>query len=138
MLASFGYDDAWSLGCRMRAAATARSLPLVIGVEHGHHRVFHAALPGSYPENDEWLARKMASARRYGRSSLGVLEFFTETGRDFDRHSRLPAERFAAAGGVVPLRVASVGIVGFVGVSGLPHLQDHEFVVEQVREFADR
>lgn len=132
---SFDYQDAWRLGCQMRAAALAAELPLVIGIMHGDQRAFHTALPGAYPENDHWLTRKLATARRYGRSSLGVLEFFTETGRDFDSQSRLPAGEYAAAGGVVPIRVTGVGIVGFVGVSGLPHLTDHAFVIEQLAAF---
>lgn len=135
-LSTFDYDDAWALGCQMRQAAAARDLPLVIGIVHGQQRAFHAALPGAYPENDHWLSRKMESAKRYGRSSLGVLEFFDATGRDFDTQSRLPAETFAAAGGVVPIQVTGVGVVGFVGVSGLPHREDHAFVMEQLLEFA--
>ncbi|KQU36435.1 hypothetical protein ASG69_19575 [Rhodococcus sp. Leaf225] len=134
--ASFDLDDAWALGCRMREAAATRRLPLVIGVVHGHQRAFHTALPGSYPESDDWLTRKTNTATRYGRSSLGVLEFFTATGRDFDAQSRLPAETHAAAGGVLPLRVDGVGVVGYAGVSGLPHRDDHAFVVEQLREYA--
>lgn len=134
-LDGFDYIDAWLLGCQMRAAALERSLPLVIGVMHGDQRAFHTSLPGAYPESDRWLERKLNTAKRYGRSSLGVLEFFTETGRDFDTQSRLPAGEYAAAGGVVPIRVTGVGIVGFVGVSGLPHRDDHTFVVEQLAAF---
>ncbi|MBY6414322.1 heme-degrading domain-containing protein [Rhodococcus sp. BP-252] len=132
----FDYDDAWRLGCQMRDIAASRNLPLVIGVTHGQQRAFHAALPGAYPENDQWLSRKLGAARRYGRSSMGVLEFFLATGRDFDTQSRLPAERFAAAGGVVPVQVTGVGIVGYVGVSGLPHREDHAFVMEQLKSFS--
>lgn len=132
---SFDYDDAWRLGCQMREAAAARNLPLVIGIAHGQQRAFHAALPGAYPENDHWLSRKLGSARRYGRSSMGVLEFFVATGRDFDTQSRLPLDKFAAAGGVVPIHVTGVGIVGYAGVSGLPHRDDHAFVMEQLKAF---
>ena len=33
-------------------------------------------------------------------------------------------------GGAVPLRVRGAGVVGWFGVSGLPQLEDHQFVVE--------
>ena len=135
-LDKFDYDDAWALGCQMRQEAAQRQLPLVIGIVHGHQRAFHAALPGSYPESDHLQSRKMEAAKRYGRSSLGIVEFFTATGRDFDTQAHLPTETFAAAGGVVPIEVTGVGIVGFVGVSGLPHREDHTFVMEQLRAFA--
>ncbi|MEO7745267.1 MAG: heme-binding protein, partial [Actinomycetota bacterium] len=42
---------------------------------------------------------------------------------------------YAAHGGVFPLIVAGVGPVGTVGVSGLPQVQDHEFVVQQLERF---
>ncbi|GAB3932306.1 hypothetical protein GCM10027614_01210 [Micromonospora vulcania] len=45
----------------------------------------------------------------------------------------LPAARYAAAGGAVPLRVRGTGVVGWFGVSGLPQLDDHRFVVEMLR-----
>jgi uncharacterized protein (UPF0303 family) len=33
----------------------------------------------------------------------------------------------------VPLRVRGAGVVGWFGVSGLPQLEDHRFVVEVLR-----
>jgi uncharacterized protein (UPF0303 family) len=45
----------------------------------------------------------------------------------------LPALRYAAAGGAVPLRVHEASVVGQVGVSGLPQLDDHSFVVRILR-----
>ena len=44
-------------------------------------------------------------------------------------------QRYAAHGGSFPIRVAGVGIVGAVTVSGLPQAQDHALVVEGLRDF---
>lgn len=131
----FGKEESWLLGSQMRAAAVAESLPVVIGIRLGEQQVFRAALDGSSADNDEWLARKAAVALRYGRSSMGVGELFRVQGRDFDRDSRLDVSRFAAFGGVFPIQVRGTGIVGTVGVSGLPQKEDHAFVVAQLREF---
>jgi uncharacterized protein (UPF0303 family) len=137
-VASFGKDDAWQLGCQMRAAAAAQGLPIAIGIVLGGQRVFHAALEGSSADNDGWLARKTAVALRYGRSSLGVGEQFRMRGKDFDRDSRLDAEHYAAHGGVFPLMLTSGALLGAVGVSGLAQKDDHAFVVGQLREFLAR
>lgn len=135
-LDSFGVDDAWVLGAQMRRAAAERGLPVAIGIVLGHQRVFHTALPGSSADNDDWLARKTAVVRRYGRSSLGVGEQFRVEGKDFDVASRLDPARFAAHGGVFPLVLRRGGaLLGAVGVSGLPQRDDHAFVVEQLRAF---
>lgn len=131
----FTLDDAWTLGCRLRQAAAEAELPVVIGIVLGQQRVFHAALPGSSADNDDWLARKTRVALRYGQASLAVGQSFRDGGKDFDTDSRLDVAQFAAHGGVVPLRLKGGVVIGAVGVSGLPQLEDHAFVVEQLRAF---
>jgi uncharacterized protein (UPF0303 family) len=133
---TFDRETAWRLGCSLRAAALMRDLPLVIGITVGAQRVFHAALPGATPDNDAWLERKAAVVSHFERSSMGVGEQFRALERDFERDSRLPSDRYAANGGVFPLRLRSSGVVvGTVGVSGLPQIEDHAFLVEQLRVF---
>lgn len=135
VLPGFDLEDAWRLGSRMRDAAAEARLPIVIGITLGEARVFHTALPGSSADNDGWLERKARVARRYGRSSYGVGTSFRAGGKDFDTSSRLDTQLYAAHGGVFPITVAGVGVVGTVGVSGLPQADDHAFVVEQLRAF---
>ncbi|MGA7149608.1 MAG: heme-degrading domain-containing protein [Microbacterium sp.] len=133
VLPRFDLTDAWALGSRMRAAALESELPVVIGVTIGEARVFHTALPGSSADNDGWLDRKTRVARRYGRSSYGVGLSFRAAGKDFDTDARLDTSRYAAHGGVFPITIVGVGVVGTVGVSGLPQAQDHAFVVDHLR-----
>ena len=135
----FTLDDAWELGCGMREAAADAGLPIAIGIVLGEQRVFHTALPGSSADNDDWLARKIRVALRYGKASLAVGESFRDRGGDFDTDGRLDVARYAAHGGVVPIRLKGGTVIGAVGVSGLPQLEDHAFVVAQLRAFlADR
>ncbi|WP_431778246.1 heme-degrading domain-containing protein [Microbacterium aurantiacum] len=129
----FDLEDAWILGSALRESARERSLPIVIGISLGEARVFHTALPGSSSDNDEWLERKARVARRYGRSSYGVGMLFRSRDQDFDTHSRLDPSVYAASGGVFPILIAGVGMVGTVGVSGLPQADDHALVVEHLR-----
>jgi uncharacterized protein (UPF0303 family) len=133
VLPQFDIEDAWALGSRMREAALTGRLPIVIGITLGEARVFHTALPGSSADNDGWLERKSRVARRYGRSSFGVGLSFRASGKDFDTDARLDPTLYAAHGGVFPIRIAGVGVVGTVGVSGLPQADDHAFVVDQLR-----
>jgi uncharacterized protein (UPF0303 family) len=135
---AFSLDDAWQLGAAMREAAVAAHLPVVIGIVLGQQVVFRTALEGSSADNDDWLARKTATALRYGMSSMRVGEGFRAEGRDFDRDSRLDIARYAGHGGVFPIHVTGTGVVGAAGVSGLPQREDHAFVVEQLRAFARR
>jgi uncharacterized protein (UPF0303 family) len=132
-LPRFDVTDAWALGSHMREAAAAAGLPIVIGITLGEARVFHTALPGSSADNDGWLDRKTRVARRYGRSSFGVGLSFRAAGKDFDTDARLDPTLFAAHGGVFPITIEGVGVVGTVGVSGLTQADDHAFVVEHLR-----
>ena len=133
VLPRFDLDDAWRLGSAMRAAGIERGLPIVIGISLGEARVFHAALPGSSADTDGWLERTSRVVRRYGRSSYGVGLSFAAAGKDFDTSARLDTTRYAAHGGVFPITIVGVGVVGTVGVSGLPQADDHAFVVEHLR-----
>ncbi|MHC2997899.1 heme-degrading domain-containing protein [Microbacterium sp. HJ5] len=135
VLPRFDLSDAWALGSRMREAALAARLPIVIGITLGEARVFHTALPGSSADNDGWLDRKTRVARRFARSSYGVGQSFRAADKDFDVDARLDPVRYAAHGGVFPLTIAGVGVVGTVGVSGLPQAEDHAFVVEHLRAY---
>lgn len=134
----FTRDDAWHLGAQLRKTAADRRLPIVIGITVGRQRVFHAALDGASPDNDAWLQRKTEATLHFERSSLGVGAQFRALGRVYEAESRLDPSVIAANGGVVPIRVAGVGVVGAVGVSGLPQRDDHALVVEQVRLFLGR
>jgi uncharacterized protein (UPF0303 family) len=131
----FDSQDAWELGVQMKAAATAESLPIVIGIRLGEQRVFHAALPGSSADNDDWLERKFKVVLRYADASLAVGESFRERGKDFDADSRRDLGEYAAHGGAVPIRLLSGTVIGVVGVSGLPQVEDHGFVVRMLREY---
>lgn len=133
--ADFSLDDAWSLGVQMRTTAAAEGLPIVIGVVLGQQRAFHAALPGSSADNDDWLERKTRVALRYGAASLAVGETFRERGKDLDSDGRRDVGAFAAHGGVVPIKLRSGTVIGTVGVSGLPQRDDHDFVVRMLRAY---
>jgi uncharacterized protein (UPF0303 family) len=130
---SFTNDDAWDLGCALVAAARERGAPVVIDVTRNGHQLFHAALPGSAPDNDTWIARKQRVVHRFGHSSLYARQAGIERGTTFEEEFGLDPARYAAHGGAFPVLVRSVGPVGVVAVSGLPQLEDHRMVVAAIR-----
>jgi len=134
----FTLDDAWLLGGRLRAAAAAAGHPVAIAIWMGPQRVFHTALPGSSADNDGWLDRKRRVVERFGRASMLVGESFRAKGEDFDTQARLDPSEFAAHGGVVPIRLRGSGVIGAVGVSGLPQQDDHDLVVSHLRDYLRR
>jgi uncharacterized protein (UPF0303 family) len=133
----FTLDVALDLGAHLLAEARHRDLAVAVTVRHGRQRAFQAALPGSSLDNDEWLDRKARVVERYGQSSYRVGESFRVHGGSFDEKSRLDTGLYAAHGGLFPVRVVGVGVVGSAGVSGLPQADDHAFVVDVIEDFLD-
>lgn len=126
---------AFDLGRRAVEAARPERLPIVVGVWRGEHQLFHAALPGSTADNDAWLRRKGRVVMRFERSSLYLSRLCRDQDTTLLEKFALPPSRFAAAGGAVPLRVRGAGVVGWMGVSGLPQVDDHRFVIRILTEY---
>ncbi|MBV2156678.1 heme-degrading domain-containing protein [Kitasatospora sp. SUK 42] len=130
-LPSFDLDDAWRLGSLIVTLARERKLAVTVDIRHGEQQAFHAALPGTSPDNDDWIRRKAAVVRRFNEASYLVGERYRAKGRVFD----LDPSRYAAHGGSFPLLVRGTGVVGTVTVSGLPQVEDHRLVTECLARF---
>jgi uncharacterized protein (UPF0303 family) len=136
--AAFTEDDAWRLGSAMVATARAAGAPVAVDITRHGHQLFHAALPGSSPDNDRWIERKARVVDRFGHSSLYVRTLCARDGRSPAEMFLLDEREFAAHGGAFPLLVRGVGPVGTVVVSGLPQVDDHRMVVAALREHLAR
>jgi len=136
VFSSFDHETAWLLGSQMRSAALQAEMPIAISVRLHGQRLFHAALPGSSANNDLWLARKCGVVDLFGHSSyyIGCLTR-SEGHEDFNVAHRLDPSAYAAHGGAFPILIRGTGCVGTVAVSGLPQVEDHRFVVEQLGKF---
>jgi len=133
--ASLSEADAWALGSQMRQAAVERNLPFVIDIRIGNRPLFYTALPGSTPENPDWVRRKVNTVYRFHKSSYRVGREYQQQGKGFDASRGIDPMDHAPAGGGFPIALKGTGVVGAVTVSGVPQRQDHEFVVEQLCRF---
>ena len=133
VLPEFSPEVSWRLGNILRDLALARRQPLVVDIRRfgaPHQQLFYCALDGTTPDNQRWIARKIAVVARFHKSSYHVGRLLEQSGLSFSARYNLPEEDYAAHGGCFPLRTASAGIVGAVTVSGLPQREDHNLVVE--------
>jgi uncharacterized protein (UPF0303 family) len=126
----FDEDAAWQLGTRVRELAIAHKFGVVIDVRRFGQPLFYCALPGTSPDNPEWVRRKSNVVARFHRSSYAIgLELQQSGGTLMEKYALPPAD-YAVHGGSFPIRVASAGVIGSVTVSGVPQRSDHELVVE--------
>jgi uncharacterized protein (UPF0303 family) len=131
----FDNIDAWQLGNAMVVAAIERELPVTIDIRRAGQQLFHAALPGTTPENDAWIERKVNVVNRFAESSYLVGRRLAASATALDEGLGVEPRRFAAHGGAFPIHIAQVGVVGTITVSGLPQVDDHAFVVEMIEAF---
>lgn len=126
---AFDDDTAWTLGSWLRTRAAEGSLPVAIDVRRFDRPLFYAALPGSTPDNAEWVRRKSNTVQRFQRSSYGIGLDLAAQGKTLAEKYSVNEADYAAHGGAFPLRVRGAGVIGSVTVSGLPQREDHRMVV---------
>lgn len=132
----FSNETAWRIGSRLVELATQGDLGVTIDICRNGQQLFHCALAGTAPDNDEWIKRKNRVVNRYSHSSLYVGMRYRSQGTTFEEKSRLDPDEYAAHGGAFPIIIAHVGVVGTVTVSGLAQEDDHALVISALREFA--
>lgn len=133
------FDDAmaWDLGSSLALMALIDRLAVVINIRTPNRVLFHAALPGSTPSHETSARRKSATALHMHEASLLTGTKNRARGIRMDHYGLDPIHH-ADAGGAVPLRVAGVGVVAVVTVSGLTQAEDHAMVCRALAEFLAR
>jgi uncharacterized protein (UPF0303 family) len=126
--------DAWELGSLMRERALSRQLPLVMEIRTGTRPLFYVALPGTTPENPDWVRRKVNTVYRFEACSYRVGLELKQRGMALDQNRGVDPLQYAAAGGGFPIRIGDL-VVGAVTVSGIPQRDDHNFVAECLATF---
>lgn len=132
---SFDNETGIALGLRLLETARTRGLPVTVDVTRTGQQIFHAALPGTAADNDQWVIRKNAVVYRFGHSSFYMGRSSAAKGVPFHERFLVDPLAFAAHGGAFPIIVSGTGLVGTVTVSGLPQEDDHALVVEVLAAF---
>ena len=128
----FDHDDAWRIGSALVARCRPDNLPVTISIWLGQQKVFHAALPGTSADNDDWVEKKARVVRRFARSSLEVYDHYVADNPDFFEIFGLSRAEYAPGEGAVPIRVRGA-LVGVIAVSGLESGGDHDLAVSALR-----
>jgi uncharacterized protein (UPF0303 family) len=137
-LPTFSLADALAIGEIAVSLGMARKLPLAIELRMGEWVVFHAALPGSNPENDGWIARKAQVVLLKKHSTMYERVLAEEEGLDWYEVNGVSMVDYAIHGGGLPLHVTDLGFEGILLISGLPQVEDHLLGVEILTEFLAR
>ena len=133
--ASFDAAKAWDLGLALKAAANRRNAPVAIDISAHSHQLFYSALPGTTPDNAEWVRRKRNVTLRFFKSSYAIGLALQRGQTTLEAKFGLKPDDYMAHGGSFPLRLQDGVCVGAVTVSGLPQREDHDLVSRVLAEF---
>lgn len=131
----FNNQTALQVGSRFVEIGLAEGLSFTVDICRNGQQLFHAALPGTARDNDEWIIRKNRVVNRFGHSSFYIGNSLKSRGVSLAEKYLLDPTEYAAHGGAFPLIIRHVGPVGTVTVSGLPQADDHALVVRVLSEF---
>ncbi len=131
----FSATTAWDLGRRLKEIAESRQAAIVIDIHLQALPLFYVALPGTTPDNPEWVRRKRNIVRRFFRSSYAIGLLVKQQKINLDA---LDPRDYAAHGGSFPILLPGTGCVGTITVSGLPQREDHCLVVQTVADLLGR
>jgi uncharacterized protein (UPF0303 family) len=132
---SFNEETAWKIGNQLVELSKSSGLPVTIDITRGSHQLFHASLPGTSADNDEWIKRKVRLVYRFGHSSFYMGQLLKSKGKSIEQAYLIPENEYAPHGGCFPVIVKGTGMVGTITVSGLPQEEDHKLVVQGIRNY---
>lgn len=135
---TFDSATAWALGTRLRAAAEARGVAVAIDIQLTGQPLFFTAMPGTTPDNVDWIRRKRNVVLRFHRSSYAVGLQLHQQQTTLTEQVGVEARDYAPHGGCFPLLLRGTGCVGTITVSGLPQRDDHELIVEVLAELLEQ
>lgn len=135
VFSAFDENIAFAVGGLLVETARRDAAPVVINIRTPDRVLFHAALPGSTPDNDHWARRKSNVTLRYHKASMRVGESFRLKGQVVGPDLGLDPLDFASHGGSFPVRVKGAGVVAAITVSGLASIDDHRMIVAVLEAF---
>ncbi|SIR41110.1 Uncharacterized protein, UPF0303 family [Rhizobium sp. RU20A] len=135
---SFDAHVAFALGTAARDLAIERQLGIVVDVTLFSMPLFYAALPGSLPDNANWVRRKRNTVFRFLRSSYATGLMLAKQQVTLAGKFGLAEADYAAHGGSFPIVVKGAGCIGALTVSGLPQREDHQLAVEALSRLLDK
>lgn len=132
---SFTNETALELGMLILKIARQEGKRVTIDIERHGQLLFHYAMEGTTPDNDQWIIRKKNVVKRFNKSSLHVGLLLQKSGKSIAERYFVDPFQYSAHGGSFPLIIKDVGVVGAITVSGLPQEEDHRLVVNVIRQF---
>jgi uncharacterized protein (UPF0303 family) len=134
----FDANTAWEVGTRLRALAASRGLAVAIDIQVNGHQLFFTAMPGTTPDNIDWIRRKRNVVQHFHRSSYAIGLELRQKQTNLAEQIGVDARDYTPHGGCFPIKLKGTGCIGTITVSGLPQRADHELIIEVLAELFEQ
>jgi uncharacterized protein (UPF0303 family) len=131
----FDSEVAWALGSALKLAAEKRNAAVAIDIQLHGHPLFYYAMPGTTPDNWDWIRRKRNVVMRFHRSSYAIGLKHERAHTTLQSTLGLELRDYATHGGCFPIFLVGTGCVGTITVSGLPQRDDHSLVISALQDY---
>src|SRR6202167_6268237 len=132
---SFDSAAALALGSALQSRAAKQGGVVAVAIHLHGPPLFSYAMPGTTPDNWDWIRRKRNVVERYHRSSYAIGLTHQRAQTTLHEKAGLDAKDYAPHGGCFPIFLAGTGCVGTITVSGLPQREDHNLVVAVLQDY---
>jgi len=135
-LPTFDAELAFKLGMIAVERAKREDKVITVTVSIGRQTIFHYGAVAHGPNADHWLKRKCNVVYEYYMSSLRLGAKLTAQDSSLQIEGRSPKD-FTDIGGGVPIRVKGLGVIGAMAITGMPHVEDHDYVCDAIKTLKD-
>lgn len=135
---SFNSDDAWEIGNLLVQRAKKDDLKILIDITVCNRVLFRYGRDGVNAYNDLWISRKQNTVIMQQMSSL---RYGAQLKRDEKRlgiEVLIDPHTYAVCGGGFPIILKGTGVVGCITVSGLIDTDDHQIIVDVLKEYLSK
>ncbi|TYR80922.1 heme-degrading domain-containing protein [Priestia megaterium] len=129
----FSNEDAFKLGEYIVSTVKKQNKAVTVNIVKNGQTIFHYAMDGVTPDQDEWIKRKSNVVLRHYHSSYYMKLYCELKNRDYFQFYAVSPFEFAIHGGSFPITIAGVGAVGAITVSGLAQEEDHRLATEAIQ-----
>jgi uncharacterized protein (UPF0303 family) len=126
---------AWILGSKLKEAAEKRKAAVAIDIQLNGHPLFFFAMPGTTPNNIDWIRRKRNVVVRFHRSSYAIGLTYERDQTTLQAKTGADLRDYATHGGGFPVILEGTGCIGAITVSGLPQREDHMLIVSVLQDY---
>jgi endoglucanase len=131
----FSNEMALDIGLKLVERAKARKQVVTVEIARNGQVLFAHGMEGAPRDHLDWIRRKSNLANRTGHSSFYIHTEAVQNGLDHDAIPSFDPREYAAHGGAFPVVVKGTGQVGTITVSGLPGPDDHQLVVDVLKDY---